>query len=69
MGHAPVATRSIHPAIARMLLAIIQITNVAVAAELRRIVATVTRRRRSRARRVSPLSLHRKALTVSLTVL
>ena len=53
----PVAARSIHPAIARILLTIIQITNIAVAAEFRRIIATVTRRRRSRARRVFPLSL------------
>jgi hypothetical protein len=47
---APVAARSIHPAIARMLLTIIQITNIGVATELRRIIATATRRRRSRAR-------------------
>ena len=53
----PVAARSIHPAIARMLLTVIEITNIGVAAELRRIIATVTRRRRSRARRVFPLSL------------
>src|SRR5439155_23112405 len=53
----PVAPRSIHPAIARMLLNIIQITNIGVAAELRRIIAKVTRRRRSRARRIFPLSL------------
>src|SRR5215831_4815432 len=53
----PVAACSIHPAIARMLLKIIQITNIGVAAELRRIIAKVTRRRRSRARRVLPLSL------------
>ena len=37
----PVAARSIHPAIARMLLKIIQITNIGVAADLRRIIATV----------------------------
>src|SRR5258708_6735557 len=53
----PVAARSIHPAVARMLLTIIQIANIGVAAELRRIIATVTRRRRSRARRVFPLRL------------
>ena len=53
----PVAACSIHVAIARMLLTIIQITNIGLAADLRRIIATVTRRRRSRARRVFPLSL------------
>src|SRR5689334_13357561 len=54
----PVAARSIHPAnIARMLLAIIQISNIAIATELCRIITAVTRRRRSRACRVFPLSL------------
>src|SRR5205823_8681114 len=53
----PVAAPSIRPAIARMLLTVIQITNIGVAADLRRIIAKVTRRRRSRARRIFPLSL------------
>src|SRR5437868_3273497 len=40
-----------------MLLTIVQIANIGVAAELRRIVAPITRRRRSRARRIFPLGL------------
>src|SRR6185369_433594 len=52
-----VAARSIYPIVAGMLLAIVQITKIGVTAELHRIIATVTRRRRSRARRVFPLSL------------
>ena len=52
-----VAALSIHAALARMLLTEVQITMIDVAAEFRRTIATVTRRRRSTARRVFPLSL------------
>jgi hypothetical protein len=53
----PIAARSIHVALARMPLTEIQISMIDVAAELRSTVATVTRRCRSRTRRVFPLSL------------
>src|SRR5215470_17484107 len=55
----PIAALSIHAALVRMQLTEFQISMIDIAAELRRTIAAVTRRRRSRARRVFPLSLRR----------